>query len=63
MLEYTVTSQFIPPHTALSWNTVNPEKSADLKKPIARTVWIATVNTVFVLAHLLALLMLLPIKV
>ena len=31
MPEYTVTSQFIPAHTDLSWNTVNLEKSADLK--------------------------------
>ena len=30
MPEYTDTSQFIPAHTDLSWNTVNPEKSADL---------------------------------
>ena len=30
MLEYTATSQFILAHTDLSWNTVNPEKSADL---------------------------------
>ena len=30
MPEYTATSQFIPAHTDLSWNTVNPEKSANL---------------------------------
>ena len=30
MPEYTVTSQFIPEHTDLSWNTVNLEKLADL---------------------------------
>ena len=30
MPEYTATSQFFPEHTDLSWNTVNPEKSADL---------------------------------
>ena len=30
MLEYTATSQLIPAHTDLSWDTVNPEKSADL---------------------------------
>ena len=30
MPEYTVTSQFILVHTDLSWNTINPEKSADL---------------------------------
>ena len=30
MLEYTATSQFILAHTDLSWNTVNPEKPADL---------------------------------
>ena len=30
MPEYTATSQFIPAHTDLSWNIVNPEKSADL---------------------------------
>ena len=30
MLEYTATSEFIPAHTVLSLNTVNPEKSADL---------------------------------
>ena len=30
MLEYAATSQFIPAHTDLSWNTVNLEKSADL---------------------------------
>ena len=35
MPEYTVTSQFIPAHTDLSWNTVNLEKSADLWKPIS----------------------------
>ena len=30
MPEYTaVTSQFIPAQTDLSWNTVNPEMSAD----------------------------------
>ena len=30
MQEYTVTSQFILAHTDLSWDTVNPEESADL---------------------------------
>ena len=30
MPEYAATNQFIPAHTDLSWNTVNPEKSADL---------------------------------
>ena len=25
MPEYTATSQFIPAHTDLSWNTVNPD--------------------------------------
>ena len=29
MPEYTATNQFIPAHTDLSWNTVNPEMSAD----------------------------------
>ena len=30
MPEYTATRQFSLAHTDFSWNTVNPEKSADL---------------------------------
>ena len=33
MLEYTTTRQFIPAHTDLSWNTVNPESQLIFKNP------------------------------